>query len=81
MSVPRSVAEVLSEHVTLEVEGIDRSFDFREGETIHTENSHKWSAEDFAEICRSAGLDICRTWHDAKGWFALNLLHCGEQTT
>jgi hypothetical protein len=24
MSVPRSVAEVLAEHVTLEVEGIDR---------------------------------------------------------
>ena len=26
MSVPRSVAEVLSEHVTLEVEGIDRMY-------------------------------------------------------
>jgi hypothetical protein len=26
MSVPRSVAKVLSEHVTLEVEGIDRMY-------------------------------------------------------
>ena len=26
MSVPRSVAEVLAEHVTLEVEGIDRMY-------------------------------------------------------
>ena len=26
MSVPRSVAEVLAEHVTLEVEGIDRKY-------------------------------------------------------
>ena len=26
MSVPRSVAEVLNEHVTLEVEGIDRMY-------------------------------------------------------
>jgi hypothetical protein len=26
MSIPRSVAEVLAEHVTLEVEGIDRMY-------------------------------------------------------
>jgi L-histidine N-alpha-methyltransferase len=56
------------------VEGLDRSFHFRAGEFIHTENSHKWSPEAFAAMCDQAGLEINRTFHDAKHWFALHLL-------
>lgn len=56
------------------IDGLSESFSFKAGEFIHTENSHKWSPEAFAAICDAATLRICHTWHDAKGWFALNLL-------
>ncbi|MFI5385959.1 MAG: L-histidine N(alpha)-methyltransferase [Fimbriimonadales bacterium] len=56
------------------IDGLDRIFAFREGEYIHTENSHKWSPSAFASMCSDARLSICRTWHDGKGWFSLNLL-------
>ncbi len=41
--------------------------DFRAGETIHTENSYKYSVESFGALARGAGwtpvggLDRCRT--------------------
>jgi L-histidine Nalpha-methyltransferase len=78
---PRSRIEmrlVSTRDQEVEIEGLDRTFEFRLREYIHTENSHKWSSEAFAQICGAAGLDICRTWLDSKGWFALNLLHCGQ---
>jgi dimethylhistidine N-methyltransferase len=58
------------------IEGLDRSFSFREGEYIHTENSHKWSPEVFASMCARAELSMATSWLDSKGWFALNLLEC-----
>ncbi|HVT13280.1 MAG TPA: L-histidine N(alpha)-methyltransferase [Fimbriimonadaceae bacterium] len=59
------------------IDGLGESFTFREGEYIHTENSHKWSPMAFAAICHDAGLMVCHTWHDTKHWFALNLLQIG----
>jgi len=56
------------------IDGLDRAFSFKKGEYIHTENSHKWCAGTFAQICRDAGLSTRSTWLDSKGWFALNLL-------
>lgn len=56
------------------IDGLNETFSFKAGEFIHTENSHKWSPEAFATICKEAGLNICHTWHDGNGWFALNLL-------
>ena len=56
------------------IDGIDRVYRFARGEFIHTENSHKWSSETFAAMCREAGLSISQTWHDANRWFAVHLL-------
>ena len=50
-----------------------RSFHFEPGETIHTENSHKYSVEGFAELAASAGWRLERTWTDADGLFAVQL--------
>jgi uncharacterized SAM-dependent methyltransferase len=46
-------------------------FDFRAGETIHTENSYKYSPESFAAMARGAGWAMLGTWTDAGGNFAV----------
>lgn len=58
----------------VEVECLDRTFHFKKGEYIHTENSHKWSAEAFGSMIDEAGLAVEERWTDSKEWFALSLL-------
>ncbi len=56
------------------IEALGRSFHFERGESIHTENSHKYSPEAFGALAEAGGLRIQRCWEDTKGWFTLNLL-------
>jgi dimethylhistidine N-methyltransferase len=51
-----------------------RSFRFRAEETLHTENSCKFTVEGFAELARSAGWRLERDWASAHPAFALVLL-------
>jgi dimethylhistidine N-methyltransferase len=51
-----------------------RSFRFAAGETLHTENSHKFTIEGFAELARSAGWRLRREWTSADPAFAVVLL-------
>ncbi len=44
---------------------------FAAGERMHTENSCKWRAEDFADLLRQAGFSRLRRWTDDQGWFAV----------
>ena len=46
-------------------------FEFRQGETIHTENSHKFTKEGFRELAGRAGFEVCRAWTDEREWFSL----------
>jgi L-histidine N-alpha-methyltransferase len=46
-------------------------FQFERGETIHTENSYKYSVEQFHALARSAGFRPARTWMDKKQLFSL----------
>ena len=46
---------------------------FAAGERIHTENSYKWRAEDFAALLANAGFSDIRWWTDERGWFAVFL--------
>jgi len=50
-----------------------RSFSFRAGETIHTENSHKYGFRDSRLLLRAAGWAIVAEWTDADDQFALIL--------
>lgn len=43
----------------------------KEGEAIHTENSHKYSARHIREIAEATGLKLNQTHTDEKGWFAV----------
>lgn len=46
-------------------------FRFNEGETIHTENSYKYSVEEFCELGAKAKLKIRNCWKDSKKLFCV----------
>ncbi len=56
------------------IEGLKGSLQFKEGEYIHTEDSHKYSLEGFATLSAGAGLEMVERWMDEDKWFALTLL-------
>lgn len=45
-----------------------------EGETIHTENSYKFTIEEFQEIASSCGFTPKKVWCDEKNWFSMHYL-------
>jgi dimethylhistidine N-methyltransferase len=49
-----------------------RRFRFERGESIHTENSYKYSAEGFRALAARAGYAGKKLWTDRKGLFALH---------
>jgi dimethylhistidine N-methyltransferase len=51
-----------------------RTFAFQVGETIHTENSHKFSLEDFRDLACSTGLSVEQVWTDSDQLFSLQYL-------
>ncbi|MCH2173329.1 L-histidine N(alpha)-methyltransferase [Myxococcota bacterium] len=57
--------------------GIEVSFD--EGETIHTENSHKYSMERIENLVAASDLTLNEVWTDAQGYFALVLATAGTE--
>jgi L-histidine Nalpha-methyltransferase len=48
-------------------------FTMAQGETIHTENSHKYGARDARLLLRSGGWTTRHEWTDPDDWFALIL--------
>jgi len=44
---------------------------FEAGERIHTENSYKYSVEEFDGLLRRAGFRHVTAWTDQRNWFAL----------
>ncbi len=56
------------------IEGLDMVLRFRKHETIHTENSYKFTMPMIEAIAENGGLTIERTWSDPKQWFTVHLL-------
>jgi dimethylhistidine N-methyltransferase len=50
------------------------SFSFRMGESIHTENSYKYSVERFAALARGSGWTVRESWTDANRMFSVQAL-------
>jgi dimethylhistidine N-methyltransferase len=50
------------------------SFSFRAGESIHTENSYKYSLERFTALARGSGWTPRHAWTDAAGMFSVHAL-------
>ncbi|HTH52763.1 MAG TPA: L-histidine N(alpha)-methyltransferase [Edaphobacter sp.] len=46
---------------------------FQQGESIHTENSYKFTADRIRSLLHSAGFELTRTWQNGAHLFAVNL--------
>jgi len=57
---------------TVEI-GLDRCF-FAAGESIHTENSHKYTLDGFAALAGDAGYETVAVWTDPAGLFSVHAL-------
>ena len=53
------------------VKVLGRTFPFRNGETIHTENSYKYSLDQIADLGEDSGFEIKKNITDEKKWFDL----------
>jgi L-histidine Nalpha-methyltransferase len=53
---------------------LGRSFSFRAGESIHTENSYKYSLERFTALAQGSGWTPRECWTDSAGMFSVHAL-------
>ncbi|MFG6490253.1 L-histidine N(alpha)-methyltransferase [Roseateles sp. BYS78W] len=49
----------------------DEVYLFNEGETLHTEHSHKYTVAGFQALAQRAGFTPGKVWADKNGWFAV----------
>jgi dimethylhistidine N-methyltransferase len=55
------------------------TIDFRAGETIHTENSYKYSVESLGALARGAGWRPLQTWTDVRKYFCIQVFELVEE--
>ena len=65
------LASLIAQCVT--IPALDLKVGFTRGETIHTENSYKFTAESIASIVDRAGFRITQSWTDEREWFGVYL--------
>jgi L-histidine Nalpha-methyltransferase len=58
----------------LYVGALGKTFSLRKGESIHTENSYKYSLNQIAALAEDCGFRIEKNFTDKKRWFDLTLL-------
>ena len=56
------------------IDALDLEVPFADGETIHTESSHKYSPREIDELVAAAGFTLNGQWMDGAGRFSLNRL-------
>lgn len=56
------------------VGALELELEFALGETIHTENSYKFTARMIDSMCETSRLRRERTWSDERRWFTVHLL-------
>ena len=49
----------------------DERFELAAGEAIHTEYSHKYTVNSFAQLARQAGFSLVEHWTDERDYFAV----------
>jgi dimethylhistidine N-methyltransferase len=57
-----------------DIELCGRHFHFRDGESIHTENSYKYTVEEFRELAATSGWQPLRHWTDPADQFSVHEL-------
>lgn len=58
---------------TVRVPLLDRSFGFRRGESIHTENSYKFTEEAVEDMLLKSCFVLEQSWYDSDRWFGVHL--------
>jgi dimethylhistidine N-methyltransferase len=53
---------------------INKSFNFLKNETIHTENSYKYTLEDIENFAKKSKMKVEKNFLDDNKWFSLSLL-------
>jgi L-histidine Nalpha-methyltransferase len=56
------------------IETLGRSFSFEKDDSIHTENSYKYSLEQISALVQDSGFEIKKDFTDEKRWFNMALL-------
>jgi uncharacterized SAM-dependent methyltransferase len=56
------------------IEALDISVPFAPGETIHTENSYKFTPSMIESMAANGGFRIEQSWSDERNWFTVTLL-------
>ena len=64
----------LASHKRQKVRIAGTTIDFRAGETIHTENSYKYSIQSFVALARGSGWAPVSLWTDSKNYFSVHAL-------
>ena len=65
---------VSKEHQTVSLDAVKTKISFKRNESIHTENSHKFTPKMILSYAKKANLEIVDTFTDPKDYFALCLL-------
>jgi dimethylhistidine N-methyltransferase len=56
------------------IHALEVSVPFAKGETIHTENSYKFTSSMIESMAYNGGFKIEQTWSDERNWFTVSLL-------
>lgn len=62
-----------SQDKSVYIRDLELTVHFRKGETIHTENSYKYTEAKLRELLESAGLKLEKSWYDDQKWFGVHL--------
>jgi dimethylhistidine N-methyltransferase len=57
---------------------LGKKFSFRPGESIHTENSYKYSIDRFGMLAHASGWNLLESWTDAEAMFSVHALVASE---
>jgi len=49
-----------------------KTLTFADGESVHTENSYKYTVEEFQRLARTAGFRARGCWRDDRAWFSVH---------
>jgi dimethylhistidine N-methyltransferase len=61
----------------ISIEHADLDLQLMRGETIHTENSYKFTDRSIRTLLRDVGFEIRGAWKDCRGWYTLTLACVG----
>ena len=58
---------------SVRLSALNLTIHFTAGETIHTENSYKFTSQSIGSMLSEAGFRAAQTWNDDRSWFAVTL--------